>query len=245
MPSAAAALTRNADVHTVVHVYGEQLACSPNALHDAIAMAHQQIRGRCSPTSMSTIRSPPNPMRRTTVPVGTSCTSPMMAESRPAGCDRIASTRRRAFRARTIATSFPSFPGWPDRADRGPGSRTHLDLRAERKRCLIDTREALANSLRTLANPPRLASPRLASPRLASPRLASPRLAQAAKARARIQHGGRQARQRLAVAGDVALQDERAAGEHERSPRHGQVVDRTGDDRVPMSPPGKNKGSTP
>jgi hypothetical protein len=165
MPSAAAALTRNADVHTVVHVYGEQLACSPNALHDAIAMAHQQIRGRCSPTSMSTIRSPPNPMRRTTIPVGTSCTSPMMAESRPAGCDRIASTRRRAFRARTIATSFPSFPGWPDRADRGPGSRTHLDLRAERKRCLIDTREALANSLRTLANPPRLASPRLASRR--------------------------------------------------------------------------------
>ena len=168
MPSAAAALTRNADVHTVVHVYGEQLACSPNALHDAIAMAHQQIRGRCSPTSMSTIRSPPNPMRRTTIPVGTSCTSPMMAESRPAGCDRIASTRRRAFRARTIATSFPSFPGWPDRADRGPGSRTHLDLRAERKRCLIDTREALANSLRTLANPPRLASPRLASPRAGS-----------------------------------------------------------------------------
>ena len=44
---------------------------------------HQQILGNCSPTSMSTMRVPPKPVRIATIPFGSGFTSPMMQVSRP------------------------------------------------------------------------------------------------------------------------------------------------------------------
>ncbi len=51
---------------------------------------NQQMRGSGSPTSMSTIRVPPKPVRKTTMPSGWSRISPIAAASRPRGCCRSA-----------------------------------------------------------------------------------------------------------------------------------------------------------
>ncbi len=49
------------------------------------ALARQQIRGSGSPTSMSTIRVPPNAVTRTTMPGGSDRIRPITAASRPTG----------------------------------------------------------------------------------------------------------------------------------------------------------------
>src|ERR1700742_1955700 len=68
----------------------------------------QQILGSGSPTSMSTIRVPPNPVRSTTVSAGSATTSPTSAASAPNGCDRSASSPARASCGATTATNLPS-----------------------------------------------------------------------------------------------------------------------------------------
>src|SRR5438132_5994036 len=60
----------------------------------------QQIRGRGSPTSMSTIRVPPNSVFSSTSVGGSSFTVPMTAAPSPRGCDRRA--------ARAACVSAPS-----------------------------------------------------------------------------------------------------------------------------------------
>ena len=64
----------------VHHRGGEAEFVHLSSLH-----ACQQIRGNCSPTSISTMRSPPNAVCITTIPAGSRVTSPMIAASAPAG----------------------------------------------------------------------------------------------------------------------------------------------------------------
>src|SRR5690349_20577826 len=68
----------------------------------------QQIRGRGSPTSMSTIRLPPNGVRSATIPSGCSAISPITAALRPFSCVRRAATAASASSAATTATNLPS-----------------------------------------------------------------------------------------------------------------------------------------
>src|ERR1700737_294900 len=68
----------------------------------------QQILGSGSPTSMSTIREPPNPVRRTTVSAGSGTICPTSAASAPNGCDRIAASPASASSGATTAMNLPS-----------------------------------------------------------------------------------------------------------------------------------------
>ena len=61
----------------------------PAALHRVDrGTGHQQMRGRGSPTSMSTIRVPPKAVSSTTIPGGSARTSPMRAAVAPSGWAR-------------------------------------------------------------------------------------------------------------------------------------------------------------
>src|SRR5580698_9156588 len=119
----------------------------------------QQIRGSCSPESISTIRSPPNEVDRITLPAGADVTSPTIADSRPAGCARITANKTSAAARGTIAASLPSFArykGSSPRISQAPRTTSLMGNAASRTR--MQTSEAVANSLSTVARPPRVAS---------------------------------------------------------------------------------------
>ena len=71
--------------------HGDQINIPLRALCvSVVCFCTQQIRGNCSPLSMSTTRRPPMRLRRKTLPGRSATTSPMIAVSRPSGWPRMA-----------------------------------------------------------------------------------------------------------------------------------------------------------
>src|SRR5215510_9775616 len=71
--------------------------------------AHQHILGNCSPDSMSTTRFPPMRVVITTMPDESGMTAPIIADSVPCTCARIANRTLSASSRDTNTSSLPSF----------------------------------------------------------------------------------------------------------------------------------------
>ena len=126
----------------------------------ATAGRGQQIRGSGSPTSMSTIRVPPNAVLSSTSPGGSSCTRPMTAAPAPSGCAADRVERERGASPRYDGDE-PPLTRDVERVDAEQLARTgdhgpHRARRSRRRR--PRRREAAATSLRIVATPPRVAS---------------------------------------------------------------------------------------
>ena len=162
----------------------------------------QQMRGSGSPTSRSTIRVPPNAVRSSTSPGGSSLTRPMTAAPSPSGWraqrgqgrvgrGRRATTATSRPSQATYSGSMPSSSRRPARPRAAPGRRPRRPPRRPRR--------ASATSLRMVATPPRVASRSSRTP-------SAP--ASSRSADQPVQRGG--------VGDDVGLDVQLAAGQHDR-----------------------------
>ena len=137
-------------------------------------LSGQQMRGRGSPTSRSTILVPPNPVLSWTMPGGSAVTWPMMAAWSPSGCARRAASARSASPASTTATRRPSqatYIGSMPRSSLAP--RTSARTGMSSSRTSTPTSADLAISLRIVATPPRVASRSARTPPVAASRSAT------------------------------------------------------------------------